>query len=332
MVPDFRFQFANADTAYVKLMQHVIEQGERASPRGQATREIRGLTFVIENPCDNVITSIPRNLNYSFMNAEWLWIMTGSALRRAIQPFNKGLEIAVDRYGDNNSQPTFSGAYGPKWIEQMPYILDTLTADPDSRQAIVNIWRDRPRQSADQPCTLNWQFFIRNGFVEMHTHMRSNDLWLGTPYDLYNFTQIQRWVAMMLKLPVGGYYHHVGSLHLYERNLELAQQVALFPAVSPSRERFISPMADVPLEVLQRLLLGAAFVRENVVSTDDAERWLTRLTHELRRFTVDGATLVLPLLLLISLGHGRELFRENSEHYLETAADTPWYEVLARLT
>jgi thymidylate synthase len=52
--------------------------------------------------------------------------------------------------------------------------------------------------------------------------MRSNDVWLGLPYDVFAFTTIQRLIAEQLKLDLGTYYHQAGSEHLYNRNREQA--------------------------------------------------------------------------------------------------------------
>ena len=49
--------------------------------------------------------------------------------------------------------------------------------------------------------------------------MRSNDLWTGFPYDVFQFTAMQILMSMELGLELGSYTHIAGSLHLYERNL-----------------------------------------------------------------------------------------------------------------
>ena len=56
---------------------------------------------------------------------------------------------------------------------------------------IINIWRENPRSSKDIPCTLSLQFFLREASDQLWLHtiatMRSNDAWLGVPYDTFNF-------------------------------------------------------------------------------------------------------------------------------------------------
>ena len=206
----------HANAAWILEMRHVLEHGEIVMPRGMKTRECRGRT--ISFPAELNIVSIPeRRLNYSFMVAEFVWMILGRNDAPSISYFNKN----IAPYSDDGV--TFDGAYGPKIVDQMPYIIKSLKSDADSRQALLTIWRERPGKSKDIPCTISMQFFVRSGHVEMDTYMRSNDLWLGMPYDIFNFTMLQRYVAARLGLPVGTYRHHVGSMHIYEQHWDKAQ-------------------------------------------------------------------------------------------------------------
>src|SRR5690606_23614249 len=104
------------------------------------------------------------------------------------------------------------------------------------RQCVVSLWtphdlvmsamksKQRPK---DIPCTLTWKFYARNGKLNMCVDMRSNDLVLGMPYDIFAFTCIQRLIANELGVDVGDYVHTVGSLHLYEKHYELGKEAYL---------------------------------------------------------------------------------------------------------
>ena len=75
------------------------------------------------------------------------------------------------------------------------------------------------KESKDINCTVCLQFFIRNNKLHMTTYMRSNDLWMGFPYDVFQFTNMQVLMSMELGVELGTYTHISGSLHLYKRNL-----------------------------------------------------------------------------------------------------------------
>jgi thymidylate synthase len=115
----------------------------------------------------------------------------------------------------------FEGGYGIRAFGQLGRVFDLLNRDPDSRQAVVTIHdgkQDLLRQTKDVPCTLALQFMVRNGELCLRVTMRSNDVWLGLPYDVVQFMILQQAMASALQLDVGWYHHSVGSLHLYDRD------------------------------------------------------------------------------------------------------------------
>lgn len=126
------------------------------------------------------------------------------------------------------------GAYGSRLLvhagfDQLQAIIKELNIRPESRQAVASIWWTSDLKvlgkKKDMPCTLTWQFLVRDDKLHMVTNMRSNDVWLGLPYDIFCFTCVQRMMAGTLMLEPGTYTHNVGSMHLYERNFQAAKEV-----------------------------------------------------------------------------------------------------------
>lgn len=256
-------------------MAHVLLNGETVKPRGMETREVRGTTLELVNPRLNLIWSPKRKLNYAFGAAEFLWMLLGRNDARSIVKFNKQLM----NYSDDGM--FFSGAYGPKLVEQLPYVIKTLRDDRDSRQAVMTLWRERPGGTKDVPCTSLFQFFIRGDSLELHTYMRSNDLWLGAPYDIFNFTMIQSWVAAQLNLDVGPYRHTVGSLHLYAPNIEAAVMVneEVVPAAYHVNELPSFAPGPVPGEVDEAYSFLTRDSFDPRVDLPGAREVITRRTH-----------------------------------------------------
>jgi thymidylate synthase len=48
--------------------------------------------------------------------------------------------------------------------------------------------------------------------------MRSNDLFLGLPYDVFLFTFLQELMSIELGVQLGTYFHYAGSMHAYDRD------------------------------------------------------------------------------------------------------------------
>jgi len=206
----FRSVFKSAVTS-------ILTDGKEVRPRGMLTKEISPATLIVD-PKKSLYFSPHRSLNFAFLFAENLWYLSGRADTHFLSYYNSNIKnFSEDGLHDGN--------YGSKIISQIRYIVDTLTQDKDSRQAIISLWRDNPRPSKDIPCTLTMQFLIRDGALNMYVQMRSNDIIWGSCYDVPSFSLIQMVVASCLGLQPGMLYHTANSLHLYETHFSLAQEL-----------------------------------------------------------------------------------------------------------
>jgi thymidylate synthase len=225
---------SSANVLYAAVCQEVLARGQHSAPRGLETTEVIGAHLRLTEPQRRFIDVPPvRVLNPAFAAAEALWILSGSD-DPWIFTYNRSLE----QYANDGR---LQGAYGPRmrrWsgdVDQLDHVRRLLVQDPDTRQAVIQLY-DPKRDTQghrDVPCTLNFRFFVRHGQLEMHTTMRSNDVWLGLPYDLFTFTLLHELMAGWLGVPLGVYHHHVDSLHLYAHHDQAAAEVAASP-VRPS--------------------------------------------------------------------------------------------------
>jgi thymidylate synthase len=201
----------------------VLRTGVESAPRGLLTREILGAHLRLTQPRSRLV-HIPdgRVLNTAFAVAEAMWIISGSDATW-IYDYNRNLH----KYTDNG---LLRGAYGPRmrrWhgtIDQLDHARQLLIADSESRRAVVQLFdpeRDHEGHR-DVPCTLGYRFFVRDHRLHMHTTMRSQDLWLGFPYDIFTATLLHELMAGWLGVELGTYQHSVDSLHLYADDWERA--------------------------------------------------------------------------------------------------------------
>lgn len=129
------------------------------------------------------------------------------------------------KFSDDNL--TIYGGYGPRLFNmhdkynQIINIINLLKERPWSRRAVIQLFdaSDLEEYHKDIPCTCTLQFIIRESRLFMFTNMRSNDAFIGLPHDIFVFTMIQEMIARSLKIELGTYKHFIGSLHLYESNI-----------------------------------------------------------------------------------------------------------------
>lgn len=211
-----------AHYAWRMLLEKIMEHGEHVAPRGLPTRELLGHVTKVDMS-HPVVVSQERKLGYRFMCAEAAWILSGDNRVETIAPYSK----VISRFSDDGV--FFFGAYGPRIRDQVRHVVQALSADHDTRQAVMSIWRPNPPVTKDVPCTLTVQFMIRDGALDCFLNMRSSDVWLGVPYDWFNFTMLTGYVCLLLRekyglsLKPGTLHFYAASQHLYAENWDKAQ-------------------------------------------------------------------------------------------------------------
>lgn len=203
--------------AFEKAYNFVSDFGETVVSRIGKTKHVTDITFLVSNPYHNVCLNPQRNLSLRYLVGEIQWYLSGS---NKVEDIGKYAKMWYDLSDDGE---TVNSAYGYRifhkfGFDQLQYCIDKLKKNPYDRQCILHIKEASNKPTKDTPCTCLLQFTCFNGKLNLHTYMRSNDIWLGLPYDMGFFTVLLQIVAKEVGLPVGVYYHTVGDLHLYERH------------------------------------------------------------------------------------------------------------------
>lgn len=214
------FHMINCDTAtdaFEKAYKTVEQYGEIVDSRIGKTKHLTNMTLIIANPYHNVCVNPQRNLSLRYMLGEISWYMSGSNRVADIAKYAK-MWASLSDDGE-----TVNSAYGYRifhqfGFDQLEYCVEKLKQNRYDRQAVIHIKNASNKPTKDTPCTCHIQFTCYQGRLEAHTYMRSNDIWLGLPYDIAFFTCLQQIVAEKVGLPCGKYYHTVGDLHLYEKH------------------------------------------------------------------------------------------------------------------
>lgn len=208
-----------ASQTWYDQLEQVTKRGNMSAPRKIKTLENIGDTVEISMRYP-VVFHPKRGLSYLFMASEALWIISGSKSLR----FNPHIHEKLERFSDDGE--TLAGAYGVPFVQQVKWVVDKLSEDPDSRQAVMTIWQPRPWPSKDIPCTVALQFLVRNDTLYTNVFMRSSDVWLGLPYDLFSFSIMSMVVALESRVEnLGNMTVLMGSSHLYEENFGKANEV-----------------------------------------------------------------------------------------------------------
>jgi thymidylate synthase len=201
------------------LMEEIIAHGTQIHPSQGPCKELIGVLVEISNPRARLSLTETRGRPVSCLG-EFCWYLAGSNDLAFIQHY-------IPQYEKYADEGRVIGGYGPRWFDwrgfnQVDTVIKQLREKRDSRQAVLQIFdaSDLAPKHNSIPCTCTLQFFLREGRLHMLTSMRSNDVYIGLPHDVFAFTMLQEIIARDIGVELGTYKHAVGSMHLYDRDCD----------------------------------------------------------------------------------------------------------------
>lgn len=202
--------------AYYRTLQQAPGWPSHPSRLGPAN-EMLGFQVEVSQPRQNLIICEPRKFNYRYMIAETIWNMLNRCDISSLKKFSKGIDKFIE---DQPDRTRVHWAYGPQVAPEMYPLMERLFKHRGTRRALLKPGRVHGNRTAGQgtpPCTEVIQFLERDGYLHCFVYMRSNDAFLGFPYDMFTFTTWQCAIARALDLKPGLYHHYAASMHLYAK-------------------------------------------------------------------------------------------------------------------
>lgn len=221
------FPARTADSAWKRAVRSLLDPDTSRIHVGRGNRETRELlhsVFEVDDPRQRWVLSRRPAINPAFALAEVVWILAGRNDSAFLNHWNPGLP----KYQGLGSE--YHGAYGFRirkhyGLDQLDRVFKALRGNPSTRQACLLIWdpaldlplEDGTEASADIPCNVCSLIKVREDKLEWTQVMRSNDIVLGFPHNVVQFTSLQEILAGWLGVGLGHYVHWSDSLHAYTR-------------------------------------------------------------------------------------------------------------------
>lgn len=217
-------------STFVNIINYISESGEESQPRDLKVKEAILSNFVVD-PTYPIADFPQRTFNWKYLAGELAWYLKQDRDVDYIGAFSSFWSRLTNP--DSNE---INSNYGSLVFnkEQFGWVVDSLVADKNSRQAIMffNQPKFQFKENKDFVCTMYANFFIRHNLLHMKVQMRSNDIFYGLTFDAPFFSILLQSVYLKLKetypdLQLGMYYHFADNLHFYERHFDLANQIKL---------------------------------------------------------------------------------------------------------
>ena len=251
----FTEEYKGINSFLVGASNLLRKYGVKRETRGSVCYELpEPFYFKITEPTARLITIPCRQWNKTLPYAESLWIAAGRNDLDYITYY-------LDRMRDFSDDKIYArGAYGPRirhfngtmidykvaeildannvGIDQLRYIVECFRDESSTRRAIISlgdVMKDSfnveggLKKTLDIPCTREIHFIKQSSSnkLDIIVKMRSNDMiWGASAVNIFNYTFMQEYMAAILGLKVGDYYHFADNFHYYDRHKKMVEQLS----------------------------------------------------------------------------------------------------------
>jgi len=227
---------------YLELLEETLTTGCLKGDRtGTGTKSLFGrqIRFNLQEGLPLVTT---KRLHSKSIIHELLWFLSGDTNIKYLQ--DNGVSIWNEWATELGELGPVYGAQWRNWkgvegesYDQVSALIEGIKKNPDSRRHIISGWNvaDLPDESmspqenvvngkmALPPCHLLYQWYVADGKLSGSLYIRSNDLFLGNPYNTCSLAIFTHMIAQQCDLDVGEIIISIGDCHLYSNHFEQAK-------------------------------------------------------------------------------------------------------------
>jgi thymidylate synthase len=226
-------EFKTFEEAFLQITKLIIDNPEyTTSSRIGDVQEISGLSYEVEDLRSYQFQNeqIGR-LDYNYADAFYRWMINGCTDSTELIEKYPNITKFMEKPKSDQLPENFNTFYGPRILSQLPIIEKELREKPDTRRAVIMILDSEDlnlldkNESLEFPCTDSATFFIRNGKLNVHVHMRSQNMGQVIKLDMYLWGKFTCELAERLNIEPGKFSSSVVSAHVFKKDFEYLQSL-----------------------------------------------------------------------------------------------------------
>lgn len=257
----------NGEEGYLQLLQEVIDNGELRTDRtGTGTRSLFAPDPVKFDISTSIALYTTKKMPWKTVIKELLWFVKGHTDAKLLS--EQGVKIwdahTSDSFLKQRGLPYKSGILGPgygwQWrrfgapydealagsdatmgdsvgTDQIAYVEQLLKTDKYSRRIYLNAWNAKDLDKmALVPCHVACQFYVDGqDRLSAHVYIRSNDLFLGNPFNVFSYAVLTHLLAIRCGLTPKDLTVSFGDAHVYLDHIPQVQEQVTRKTFAPPK-------------------------------------------------------------------------------------------------
>ena len=242
----------SGEKVFIDLLEKVLNEGEDREDRtNTGTLSIFGPQIEF----DNLDTQFPlltsKRVSLKTVFEELIWMLRGQTHNKILN--EKGVKIwngnSTREFLDSNGlnhypEGELGPIYGAQWrnfggkhdsnvlkhvadndnggVDQISELLHQIRTNPTSRRLFVSAFNPKAlKEQALPPCHVSFQMYIRKQkYLDCKLIMRSNDLFLGAPFNIACYSLLTHMIAAMTGYTPGRLILSIGDAHIYKNHID----------------------------------------------------------------------------------------------------------------
>lgn len=273
------------DAEYARVLRYVLEHGrERRDRTGTGTISTFAPDSMRFDISESVPLLTTKRMGWKGIIKELLWFLRGDTDAKILQeqgvhiwdgntsrefldkmglPYREG--VLGPGYGHQFRR--FGAPYDEKFadsrmiteedakilggFDQIAYVEDLLKTDPFSRRIYINLWNANDiNKMALTPCHVGINFYVdeddgNRKFLSAHIYIRSNDLFLGNPYNIFSYAAFVYIMAKRCDLLPKQLIISFGDAHIYKDHVEQVKEQLSRYSYPPPKLILSEKMKDI---------------------------------------------------------------------------------------
>jgi hypothetical protein len=226
----FRVKYLARDTfeaAFISINKAIIDWPEyKTTSRLGDVIEITSFNYEVNDMTSYKFSdeTIGR-IDYHYADLFYQWMIGGCTDNDIILKEYPGVAKFMEKPKSPELPVNFNTFYGPRILKQLPFIEKELKENPDTRRAVISILKDDDLllldtdETLEFPCCDSATFNIREGQLNIHLHMRSQNMAQVLKLDMYLWARFTCELAERLWLIPGKFSSSVASAHIFEKDI-----------------------------------------------------------------------------------------------------------------
>lgn len=247
---------------YLELLEEVLEKGIERETRNGFTKSLfcKNMTYDLTKGFPLLTT---KKMFFRGVVEELLFFLRGDTDTKKLEA--KGINIwnpnterkFLDKIGKTERDEGIMGPmYGYQWrffnapydeksgqpsgenkgYDQLKMVIETIKKDPTSRRIIMTDYNPmQAEQGVLYPChSIMIQFYVSEKYLDMYCYNRSQDLFLGTPFNIASSALLLSIVAKVTGLIARHLHMGLGDVHIYNQHKsQVREQIERSPFPFP---------------------------------------------------------------------------------------------------